>query len=213
MNYFLVKRFLDIIGSSVGLIVLSPAFLLVVLFIKLDSKGPIFADIPSRVGSGGKTFKMYKFRSMIANAHEVLRTDPKYKNLYEQYKKSNFKVSTDQDPRITRVGRFIRKTSLDELPQLINILRGDMSLVGPRAFHVDELEDQQKKHLGTSKFVLQLLKVKPGLTGPWQVSGRSSVDFPERVKLDADYAKSKSVINDIKIILKTIPAVLKGEGN
>ena len=213
MNYFLAKRFLDIIGASVGLVLFSPIFLIVAVFIKLDSKGPIFADIPSRVGAGGKVFKMYKFRSMMANAHEVLRTDPKYKNLYEQYKKSNFKVSTDQDPRITRVGRFIRKTSLDELPQLINILRGDMSLVGPRAFHVDELEDQQKKHLGTSKFVLQLLKVKPGLTGPWQVSGRSSVDFPERVKLDADYAKSKSVINDIKIILKTIPAVLKGEGN
>ena len=213
MNYFLAKRFLDIIGASVGLVLFSPIFLIVAVFIKLDSKGPIFADIPSRVGVGGKVFKMYKFRSMIANAHEVLRTDPKYKNLYEQYKKGNFKVSTDQDPRITRVGRFIRKTSLDELPQLINILRGDMSLVGPRAFHVDELEDQQKKHLGTSKFVLQLLKVKPGLTGPWQVSGRSSVDFPERVKLDADYAKSNSVINDIKIILKTIPAVLKGEGN
>ena len=213
MNYFLAKRFLDIIGASVGLVLFSPIFLIVAVFIKLDSKGPIFADIPSRVGAGGKVFKMLKFRSMIANAHEVLRADPKYKSLYEQYKKGNFKVSTDQDPRITRVGRFIRKTSLDELPQLINILRGDMSLVGPRAFHVDELEDQQKKHLGTSKFVLQLLKVKPGLTGPWQVSGRSSVDFPERVKLDADYAKSNSVINDIKIILKTIPAVLKGEGN
>jgi len=213
MNYFLVKRFLDVVGASVGLILFSPIFLLVALFIKLNSRGPMFADIPSRVGAGGKTFKMYKFRSMIVNAHDVLRKDPKYKQLYEQYKKSNFKVSTDQDPRITKVGRFIRKTSLDELPQFINILKGDMSLVGPRAFHGDELEEQQQRYPETRKLVVELLGVKPGLTGPWQVSGRSSVDFPERVKLDADYAKSNSVINDIKIILKTIPAVLKGEGN
>ncbi|OGY30516.1 MAG: multidrug MFS transporter, partial [Candidatus Woykebacteria bacterium RIFCSPLOWO2_01_FULL_41_12] len=207
MNYFLVKRFLDVVGASVGLILFSPIFLLVALFIKLNSRGPMFADIPSRVGAGGKTFKMYKFRSMIVNAHDVLRKDPKYKQLYEQYKKSNFKVSTDQDPRITKVGRFIRKTSLDELPQFINILKGDMSLVGPRAFHGDELEEQQQRYPETRKLVVELLGVKPGLTGPWQVSGRSSVDFPERVKLDADYAKSNSVINDIKIILKTIPAV------
>ena len=213
MNYFLVKRFLDVVGASVGLILFSPIFLLVALFIKLNSRGPMFADIPSRVGAGGKTFKMYKFRSMIVNAHDVLRKDPKYKQLYEQYKKSNFKVSTDQDPRITKVGRFIRKTSLDELPQFINILKGDMSLVGPRAFHGDELEEQQQRYPETRKLVVELLGVKPGLTGPWQVSGRSSVDFPERVKLDAGYAKSNSVINDIKIILKTIPAVLKGEGN
>jgi len=213
MNYFLAKRVLDIIGASVGLVLFSPIFLIVAVFIKLDSKGPIFADIPSRVGAGGKVFKMYKFRSMMANAHEVLRTDPKYKHLYEQYKKSNFKVSTDQDPRITRMGKFIRKTSLDELPQFINILKGDMSIVGPRAFHGDELEQQQQRHPDTRKLVIELLRVKPGLTGPWQVSGRSSVDFPERVKLDAGYAKSRSVVNDIKIILRTIPAVLKGEGN
>lgn len=213
MSYLLIKRLMDIVGSVVGLILLFPIFLLFSILIKIDSKGPIFADIPERVGQNGKTFKMYKFRSMIVNAHEVLRKDPKYKKLYEEYKNSNFKVNTDQDPRITKVGRFIRKTSIDELPQLINILKGEMSIVGPRAFHSDELKDQQKRYPQTKKWVSELLKIKPGLTGLWQVSGRSSVGFPERVKLDADYAKNKSLVTDLKIILKTIPAIFKGEGN
>jgi lipopolysaccharide/colanic/teichoic acid biosynthesis glycosyltransferase len=150
---------------------------------------------------------------MLEGAHTLLRKDPEFKKLYKRYKKNSFKIKTDVDPRVTRVGRFLRRTSLDELPQLINILKGEMSLVGPRAFHTDELAQQQRRFPQTKKLIKTLLAVKPGLTGPWQVSGRSSVDFPERVKLDATYARQKSLLADFKIILKTIPAVIRGEGN
>jgi len=204
---------MDFSGALIGLIVTAPLFLIIVIAIKLESDGPIFADIPERVGKEGKIFRMFKFRSMIKEAHNLLRSDPKFKKIYKQYKKNSFKVKTDTDPRITEVGRFLRKTSLDELPQLINVLKGEMSLVGPRAFHTDELTEQQKRFPETKTLVNKLLTVKPGLTGPWQVSGRSAIDFPERVKLDAGYAESESFLLDFKILLKTIPAVFKGEGN
>ncbi|HEX7456009.1 MAG TPA: sugar transferase [Candidatus Nanoarchaeia archaeon] len=211
MWYFAIKRVIDILGSLFGLVLTAPLFLAVAAAIKLDSSGPVFADTPQRVGKGGRVFKMYKFRSMIKDAHLLLRKDPKFKKLYEQYKNNDFKVGTDEDPRITRIGRFIRKTSLDELPQLANILRGEMSLVGPRAFHVDELAEQQKRFPNSKKNVGKALSVKPGLTGPWQVSGRSSIDFPDRIKLDAAYAQSRSILTDLIILVKTIPAVLGGE--
>jgi lipopolysaccharide/colanic/teichoic acid biosynthesis glycosyltransferase len=213
MWYFIVKRTLDITLSSVGVVLTAPLFLITVVTIKFDSPGPVFADTPHRVGKEGKVFKMYKFRSMIKDAHVKLRKDPKFKNFYEKYKKNNFKIRTDDDPRITRVGKIIRKTSVDELPQLVNILKGEMSLVGPRAFHVDEMNEQHKKYPYSKKHTKKALRVRPGLTGPWQVSGRSSVDFPERIKLDATYAENNSVLYDLKIIIKTIPAVFKGEGN
>ena len=142
--YEFLKRILDIFGSMLGLIVLLPLFLMVCFAIKLDSQGPIFADTPMRVGRNGRLFKMYKFRSMVANAHELLRNDPKFQQLYEKYKKGSYKLF--DDPRITNVGKFIRRYSVDELPQFINVLRGDMSLVGPRAYYPDELEDQQIKY-------------------------------------------------------------------
>jgi lipopolysaccharide/colanic/teichoic acid biosynthesis glycosyltransferase len=212
MVYDSTKRVADIIGSLTGIIITFPLLFLISILIKLNSRGPIFANIPKRLGKEGRVFRMYKFRSMIEDAHEILRKDPKYKELYQDYRRGSFKIKTDVDPRITRVGKFIRKTSLDELPQLFNILGGQMSLVGPRAFHADELKEQQNKFPGTRGFVEKLLTVKPGLTGPWQVSGRSAVDFPERVKLDADYTTKKSLAKDFKILLKTIPAVFKGEG-
>jgi lipopolysaccharide/colanic/teichoic acid biosynthesis glycosyltransferase len=208
-----MKRVVDFTLSLVGIIFLSPLFLVIAIVIKLNSPGPIFTDAPERVGKNGKVFKMYKFRSMIKDAHLLLRQDPKFKKFYEEYKNSNFKIPTMEDPRITRVGRFIRKTSLDELPQLLNILKGEMSLVGPRSFHVDELEMQQKRFPKSKKHVEAALKVKPGLTGSWQVSGRSAIDFSERIKIDAEYAKNKSFFYDLKILLKTVPAVIKGEGN
>jgi lipopolysaccharide/colanic/teichoic acid biosynthesis glycosyltransferase len=213
MWYPFVKRVIDITGALVGLAIAVPLFLITAVVIKLSSPGPIFADIPERVGKDGVVFKMFKFRSMIKAAHSLLRSDSKFKKFYEQYKKNSFKIKTDHDPRITGVGRFLRKTSLDELPQLINILKGDMSLVGPRAFHTDEINEQQKRFPGTKTFVSKLLTVKPGMTGPWQVSGRSSVDFPDRVRLDAYYAENKSFLVDLKILLKTIPVIFKGEGN
>jgi len=212
LNLFL-KRMVDILGSLLGIIVFFPIFVMVAIAIKLESPGPIFADMPSRVGREGKIFRMYKFRSMIKNAHEVLRTDKRFKKFYEEYKKNNFKIETDKDPRITKVGRFIRKTSLDELPQLINILKGEMSMVGPRAFHSDELKEQQNRYPNTRKLVKTLLGVRPGLTGLWQISGRSAIDFPKRVELDAEYARKRSIFRDLKILITTIPAVFRGEGN
>ena len=213
MWYFFAKRVVDVALSLVGLVLAAPLFLIIAVAIKLNSPGPVFADAPQRAGKDGKVFRMCKFRSMVEKAHVILQKNQSFQKLYEKYKKNSFKIRTDEDPRITWVGKFIRKTSLDELPQLINILKGEMSLVGPRAFHTDELEKQQKRFPGTKKLVESSLTVKPGLTGPWQVAGRSAIPFPERVELDAIYARQKSIITDFKILLKTIPAVLKGEGN
>ncbi len=210
MLYDFTKRSMDIFGALVGLIFLSPLFLIIALTIKLNSKGPILAETPMRVGKDDKLFKMYKFRSMIANAHHLLTTDPNFKNLYEEYKKSSYKLS--KDPRITNVGKFIRKYSLDELPQLLNVLRGEMSLVGPRAYYPDELSEQQKHYPESTKFVKIILSGKPGVTGIWQVTGRSEINFDKRVKMDAWYVKRRSIIYDFWIILKTIPAVLSGKG-
>jgi lipopolysaccharide/colanic/teichoic acid biosynthesis glycosyltransferase len=211
--YPFFKRLVDIFGALFGLILFSPLFLMIALALKINSSGPVFAENQMRMGKGGKVFRMFKFRSMIQNAYDVLKSDPGMKKWYEEFKKSSFKISTDKDPRITKIGKWMRKTSLDELPQFINILLGEMSLVGPRAFHIDEIEDQQKRFPDSRQYVDKLLKVKPGLTGLWQVSGRSGVDFPERVKIEAEYAEKKSFWLDFKIILKTVPAVLKGEGN
>jgi lipopolysaccharide/colanic/teichoic acid biosynthesis glycosyltransferase len=210
MKYDFVKRTIDIIGSMIGLIILSPVYLITAIIIVLDSKGPVFADTPMRVGRKGKFFKMYKFRSMIANAHDILRTDPDFSKLFEVYKKSNYKLT--KDPRITRFGKFIRKHSIDELPQLLNVLKGEMSLVGARAYYPDELTNQQKKFPESKPYVKIILSGKPGVTGLWQVSGRSEIDFKERVKMDAFYVKKRSILYDFWIILRTIPAVISGKG-
>lgn len=210
MVYNFAKRLIDIVGSIFGLIFLSPILLLVAAAIKIDSKGPIFADTPMRVGKDGKLFKMYKFRSMVANAHDLLRNDPKFQALYEEYKKGSYKLYND--PRITTVGKFIRKHSLDELPQLLNVLRGEMSLVGPRAYYPDELENQQAKYPASRKYVKIILSGKPGITGIWQVSGRSEINFDKRVQMDASYVQKQSIFYDIWLLLKTIPAVLSGKG-
>lgn len=147
---------------------------------------------------------------MIVHAHTLIRNDPKFKKLYYQYKKTNYKLL--KDPRITPVGRFIRKHSIDEMPQLFNVLVGEMSLVGPRPYHVDELEEQQKKYPGIEKYVKEALTVKPGITGFWQVSGRSQVNFDKRIEMDAYYARKKSIFFDILIILKTPFVMISGVG-
>src|SRR3989338_4057589 len=210
MLFDFAKRVIDIIGSVIGLVILAPLFLAVSLAIKLDSKGPLFADTPMRVGKDGKLFKMNKFRSMIANAHELLRTDPNFQALYEEYRKGSYKLY--DDPRITTVGKFIRKYSLDELPQLLNVLKSEMSLVGPRAYYPDELEDQQIKYPSSRKYVKIILSGKPGITGVWQVSGRSAINFDKRVEMDAGYVMRRSILFDIMLLFKTIPAVLSGKG-
>jgi len=210
MKYETAKRILDIFMAIILLIFFTPVFILVPILIKLDSPGPVFADIPKRVGKNKKLFRMYKFRTMIANAHQLLRTDPKFRKLYEEYKKHSYKLK--EDPRITRVGKFLRRFSLDELPQIFNIFRGEMSIVGPRAYYLDELEEQQKVYPQTKKYVKELFKIKPGITGYWQVHGRSEINFDKRVQMDAWYARRRSILQDIIIIFKTPWAMISGKG-
>lgn len=210
MLYDLVKRITDIILAGVLAIFFLPIIILSGIAIKLDSRGPILADTPERVGKNGRLFKMYKLRSMVKNAHDLLRENPRFDTLYKEYKKGGYKLR--EDPRITQVGHFIRKHSLDEIPQLINVLRGDMSLVGPRAYYPDELREQQKKYPKTQGLVKIVLSVRPGITGAWQVSGRSEINFDKRIKIDAEYVKKRSIINDVIIILKTPWAMITGRG-
>ena len=204
------KRLIDIIFSTILLIVFFPIIIILAIAIKLDSSGPVLADTPRRVGKKGKLFKMYKFRSMVENAHEILRENPKYSKLYNVYKKGSYKLK--DDPRITKIGRFIRKHSLDEIPQALNILRGEMSLVGPRAYYPDELKNQQKKYPHTIDSVKVVLSVKPGVTGFWQVSGRSEINFDKRIKMDAAYVRKRSILYDFWIIAKTPWAMITGKG-
>lgn len=206
----LLKRGIDVIGSLILLFLFFPIGVIVAILIKLDSEGPIFADTPERVGREGKRFKMYKFRSMVVNAHMLLRKDPRLKTLYEQYKRNSYKLK--EDPRVTYLGRFLRKHSLDEIPQLLNVLRGEMSLIGPRAYYSDELVNQQKKYPKTKKLVKEVLSIKPGITGYWQVSGRSEVNFDKRIAMDADYVAKRSLWYDIKILVKTPWAMISGKG-
>jgi lipopolysaccharide/colanic/teichoic acid biosynthesis glycosyltransferase len=208
--YEFLKRVMDVSFSIILIILFSPLLLILAIAIKLDSKGPILADVPERVGEKGKLFKMYKFRSMIENAHELLRENPKYSNLYSRYKKSSYKLK--DDPRITRVGHFLRKHSLDEVPQFFNTLKGDMSIVGPRAYYPDELEEQQVKYPQTKKSVKIVLSIKPGITGYWQVSGRSEINFDKRIEMDATYVRKRSIIYDLWIILKTPWVIISGKG-
>ncbi|MGH7246434.1 MAG: sugar transferase [Candidatus Levyibacteriota bacterium] len=208
--YEWTKRLIDIIFSFVLIILFSPIIFLVAIAIKLNSEGPVFADIPERVGKHGKLFKMYKFRSMVQNAHEILRENPKFADLLYEYKKGSYKLKND--PRITSVGKFIRKYSLDEVPQFINILKGDMSLVGPRAYYPDELREQQKKYPHTQDAVKVVLSIKPGLTGYWQVGGRSEINFDKRIIMDAQYVQKRSLFHDLWIIIKTPWAMISGKG-
>lgn len=208
--YEFAKRIIDIVSSIILIFIFFSVIIIVAVCIKLDSSGPVLADTPERVGKNGKPFKMYKFRSMVQNAHEILREDPEYADLLARYKKGSYKLK--YDPRITKVGHFIRKHSLDEVPQLFNILYGDMSLVGPRAYYPDELRDQQKKYPETRDAVKIVLSVKPGLTGFWQVSGRSEINFDKRIEMDADYVRKRSILYDLWIIAKTPLAMITGRG-
>ena len=147
---------------------------------------------------------------MVKNAHELLREDPKFAKLYHDYKMGSYKLIND--PRITKVGKFIRKHSLDEVPQFINVFRGEMSIVGPRAYYPDEIKEQQQNYPQTKEAVKIVLSIKPGLTGFWQVSGRSEIHFDKRIQMDAEYVKKRSIIYDLKIIAKTPWAMVSGKG-
>lgn len=209
-SYEIVVRLMDIVFSVFLLVFSAPIIIIITIAIRLDSKGPVLADTPERVGKDGRLFKMYKFRSMVENAHEILRDNPKYAKLYDAYKKGSYKLK--DDPRVTMVGRFIRKHSIDEIPQLFNILKGEMSLVGPRAYYPDELKEQQRKYPQTVDSVKIVLSVKPGLTGYWQVSGRSEINFDKRIKMDALYVKRRSLFYDLWIIAQTPWAMISGKG-
>lgn len=205
-----LKRIVDIIGAIFLLILFSPIALVISFLIKIDSKGPILADVPERIGENGKKFKMYKFRSMVNNAHYLLRTDPRFKKLFDEYKRSSYKLL--KDPRVTNIGKFIRRHSIDEIPQLLNVLKGEMSIVGPRAYYPDELENQLSKYPHTKKLVSDVLSVKPGVTGLWQVTGRSEINFDKRIMIDAGYVKNMSLWNDLKIMFLTPVVMVSGKG-
>lgn len=201
---------MDIVLSFTLLILFSPVCLVTAIVIKLTSPGPLFADVPERIGRNTKRFTMYKFRSMINNAHVILRTDPKFAKLFSEYKKGSYKLMND--PRVTKFGTIIRKHSIDEIPQLLNVLKGQMSIVGPRAYYKDELEDQQEKYPHTRALVKRVLSLNPGITGLWQVSGRSEINFDKRIALDASYVDNLSLWNDLKIILRTPWIMITGKG-
>ncbi len=197
-TYKILKRALDIIGSVLGLILLSPLLLIVSILIKLESEGSIiFAQ--RRVGFRGKEFNMYKFRSMVVNAEDLKS------QLKEQNEMSGPMFKMKNDPRITKIGKFIRKTSIDEVPQLINILKGEMSFVGPRPSLKSEVEQFKP-------WMLKRFEVKPGLTCYWQVMGRNNIDFEEWMKLDIKYVNERNIFIDIKLIFKTF-FVLFGDEN
>ena len=205
-----LKRVVDIVGAIFLLILFLPLALLISILIKIDSVGPVLADVPERIGEKGKRFKMYKFRSMINNAHYLLRTDPRFKKLFNEYKRSSYKLK--KDPRVTNVGKFIRRHSIDEIPQLLNVIKGEMSIVGPRAYYPDELENQLSEYPHTKKLVNDVLSVKPGITGLWQVTGRSEINFDKRIMIDADYVRHMSLWSDLKIIFLTPVVMVSGKG-
>lgn len=199
-----IKRIVDIIAGLVGTILLIPITICIYIARKIlkEDDGPIFYD-QLRIGKNGKIFKMYKYRSMVIGADEILKEylekNEEARREYKEYKKLK------NDPRITRVGKFLRKTSLDEFPQFINVLKGDMSLVGPRPYLPREKEDM-------GEYYTYIIKTKPGITGFWQISGRSDVTFDDRLKMDYDYNKNTSLKNDLKILVKTVLNVMKKEG-
>lgn len=197
--YIKIKRVIDVILASVALILLSPLFAIIAIAIKIDSKGPVFFA-HKRIGKNGKIIKLYKFRSMVIYAEELIKsfTPEQMREYKENYKLTN-------DPRITKVGKFLRKTSLDELPQLINIINGDLSIIGPRPLVADELE---KYGVNKDKF----LSVTPGLTGYWAANGRSNTTYEQRMEMELYYIDNLSLKMDIKVFFKTILSVLKKEG-
>ena len=197
--YDFVKRFADIVCSAIAIVLLSPFFIIISIVIKATSEGPVIF-VHKRVGKNGKEIGIYKFRSMVMNAEELIeKFTPEQK---EEFQK-NFKLK--DDPRITKIGKFLRKTSLDELPQLFNILKGDLSIVGPRPIIEVETEIY-------GEYRDMLLSVKPGLTGFWAANGRSDTSYKRRRAMEIYYVKNRSLLFDIKIILKTVISVFKGEG-
>lgn len=198
VGYFIIKRIIDIIGALWGILLLAPFMIVVAIWIKLGSKGPVFFT-QERIGQDGRGFMMYKFRSMCTNAEYLLE------KLQGQNEMSGPMFKMKEDPRVTKVGKFIRKTSIDELPQLFNILKGEMSLVGPRPSLPKEVAQ-------FSSFQKQRLVAKPGLTCYWQVRGRSDVSFEEWMEMDVQYIEERTTLIDIGLIFKTVGVLFGDEG-
>ncbi len=201
--YSIAKRTIDIVASLLGIIILCPIVLIVFIANKISrDDGPIFF-MQKRIGEDGKLFRLYKFRTMVVNADKILmkklKEDKEFREKYLSYRK------VENDDRITKIGKILRKTSLDEFPQFINVLKGEMSLVGPRPYL-----PREKKDMG--EYYNYIIKCKPGITGLWQVSGRNKNTFDERLKLDLQYYNNRSFTYDIKILFKTVLSVLKKEG-
>ena len=202
--YKIVKRFVDIVAGIVGITLLIPIMIVVEVLriVKKENDGPLFYT-QLRIGKKGKQFKMYKFRSMCMNADErlkeYLQENEEARKEYKKYKKLK------EDPRITKVGKVLRATSLDEFPQFINVLKGDMSLVGPRPYL-----PREQKEMG--EYYIAITKIKPGITGPWQIRGRSKITFEDRLKMDFEYASKRSFAMDVKILFKTFSKVIDKDG-
>ena len=197
--YSIIKKIMDLILSLIGLILLIPVFLILAILVKLDSKGPVFYA-HTRKGKNRSDIKIYKFRTMYSNSDEIFESFSDEQK--EEYYK-NFKL--DNDPRVTKIGDFLRRTSLDEIPQLINVLKGDLSLVGPRPI-------VEKEICKYGQYADKLFSVIPGITGYWQSHGRSDTSYDERIKMDMYYIDNKSILLDIKIMFKTVISVIKKEG-
>lgn len=202
--YRFVKRIIDVLAGIVGVVLLIPIMIVVeaLRIIKKENDGPLFYT-QLRIGKNGRQFKMYKFRSMCMNADErlkeYLQENEEARKEYKKYKKLKC------DPRITKVGKVLRATSLDEFPQFINVLKGDMSLVGPRPYLPREQKEMGEYYIG-------IIKVKPGITGPWQIKGRSKITFEDRLKMDFEYANKSSLLRDAKILVKTFTKVIDKDG-
>lgn len=203
--YQVEKRILDLIVASILMILFIPAWIIVPLAILIESGLPIFFR-HKRVGLNGEEFYLWKFRSMVRDADKILHQDND--TLLKKFKQGDWKMKANEDPRITKLGRILRALTIDEFPQLINVLRGEMSMVGPRAYLKEELEEQTSRYPHTKKYIKDIISVKPGITGPWQVSGRNEIPFEKRAKLDATYAQEQSIWSDIKILLKTPRAMI-----
>ena len=202
--YNVVKRGMDIIGSLVGIVLLVPITIVIWIgrLILKENDGPLFYE-QLRIGKNGKQFRLYKYRSMVMDADkklaEYLKENEEARKEYKKYKKLRC------DPRITKVGKVLRATSLDEFPQFINVLKGDMSLVGPRPYLPREQKEMGEYYIG-------ITKVKPGITGPWQIKGRSKITFEDRLKMDFEYTNKSSLLRDAKILVKTFTKVIDKDG-
>jgi len=204
--FAIFKRTIDITGSLILLIIFSPIMLITMILIKVSSPGPIFFR-QKRVGKNSRQFWMYKFRSMYTGDNDK-RLRENYPDLWKKYKENGWKLEMSEDPRITPIGKKIRSLTIDEFPQLVNVLKGDMSLVGPRAYREEELQEQEKKYPKTKKYIDIIRSAKPGITGVWQTSGRNDISFEQRAKMDASYIKKGSFVDEILIILKTPTSML-----